>query len=92
MSPQCYYYDAMQCKAEAERVGGVCLSHVTAANRSGSGNGTYCKVHSDGSSECIFEDFKSCNAMSSNDKSVCVRNNAKSKPPESFKFLNGVYY
>ena len=91
MSPQCHYYDATQCKADANRIGGVCLVNKRAGVQSGSGNGLYCKVQSDGASECIFEDFNSCNDKALKDKSVCVRNNNKTKPPESFKFLNGVY-
>lgn len=90
MAPQCFYYDAEQCQKAANAAGGVC-THNSQEGAVGFGNSVYCKVRSDRVSECIYDDYSSCTASAAKDKSICVRNSRKAKPPQPFKYQNGVY-
>jgi hypothetical protein len=91
MAPQCLYYDAKQCRLEAQKSSGLCI--VNPQLRSfGHGNSVYCKTGADRVSQCIYEDFNACNAEAVKDGSVCVRNITKAKPPAEFQYQNGVYH
>lgn len=90
MTPQCYYYDAQQCRQAAQKVSGVCSSNPDEPAMA-QGNSVYCKFRADKISECIYDDYNMCNRDARREGAVCVRNQRKYVPPEPFQYQNGVY-
>jgi hypothetical protein len=84
MPPQCYYYDASQCRADASKMGGACRVNVETVSLP-EGYGNFCLVYSATVSECLYLDFASCETEARQKEGICVRNYTKPQPPPYFE-------
>lgn len=82
---QCYYYDAKQCRKEADILGGICVVNEESVNLP-EGYGNYCLVISETTIECSYLDYSSCDQASKRQDGVCLRNNKKPDPLPSYQF------
>jgi hypothetical protein len=69
--PQCIYFDANTCRAEANHQHGACVVNPQEVGLVPS-VGAYCIVTSGGASSCTFQDATSCSREAVHQGGVCV--------------------
>lgn len=70
--PQCIYFDASNCRRDAQRQQGFCVvnpQEVTLAP----GTGAYCLIGSGGAASCDFQDIRDCSREAAHQNAVCVQ-------------------
>jgi hypothetical protein len=91
LPPQCNYYDAAECQADAARQGGVCSANPQQLTLQ-SGIGQYCLATSYGASLCIYPDRGSCMADAVRQHGACTAapNVAPGKAPDPYSAVGGL--
>ena len=84
-APQCYYYDATNCRKDANTLGGICVVNEESINLP-EGYGNYCLVISTEIVECLYLDRSSCDSEAKRQNGVCLRNNSKPAPLPSYEY------
>jgi len=89
--PQCIYYDASQCQADAARQGGVCSANAAQLTLQ-PGIGQYCVVSSDGASACIYPDRQTCMTEAVREHGACAEapTIAPGKAPDPYAAVGGL--
>ena len=84
-APQCYYYDANNCRKDANTLGGTCVVNEESINLP-DGYGNYCLVISAEIVQCLYLDWSSCDSEARRQNAVCIRNNSKPAPLPSYEY------
>jgi len=71
LSPQCMYYDANQCRLDAQRQGAICSANPKEV-RLTRGVGQYCVVTSELVSLCVYGDREPCEADARRQNGTCT--------------------
>lgn len=89
LTTQCLYVDANECRIEAGRHGGSCVTNPAEVTLPQATNFPYC-VTGAGYAECKFIDQGSCNAEAAQRGGACVQSFAatgKNSPPDPYRDL-----
>lgn len=89
ITPQCLYFDAHQCRTQAQRSGGSCAINPTEVTLPSGGTYPYC-VTGPGYTSCKFVDRGSCEAEAGRQRASCVESfsaGAASAPPDPYRDL-----
>jgi hypothetical protein len=71
IAPQCIYYDANQCRRDANRQGGICSANPREI-RDTPNVGQYCLLTSERVSLCVYSDRASCDADAARQNAACT--------------------
>jgi hypothetical protein len=90
LPPQCIYYDAQQCRQEAQRQGATCATNATEL-RLTDGPGQFCVVTSGHYSVCAYLDRPSCEAEAIRQHGACAAstNHVAVGAPDPYSTVNG---
>ena len=88
ITEQCLYFDANECRIQAQRAGGSCDVNPTEVTLPSAGTYPYCVVGA-GYSACKFVDRGSCDAEARRLKANCVQSftASASAPPDPYRDL-----
>jgi hypothetical protein len=90
LSPQCIYYDADNCRREANRQGAICSANKDEV-RLTTNVGQYCLVTSQQVSLCIYSDRGTCSADTERQHGTCTNapTVAPSAAPDPYAAIGG---
>lgn len=71
LSPLCIYYDADNCRKEADRQGGICSVNANEVKLP-INVGQYCLTTSEGASFCVYSDRGACTADAARQHGACT--------------------
>lgn len=86
---QCLYFDANQCRTQAQRSGGSCAVNPVEVTLPAGGTFPYC-LSGPGYASCRFADRGSCEAEAARQRLSCVESfatGAASAPPDPYRDL-----
>jgi len=83
--PQCWYYDARECKTEAVKEHARCSINPKETMASGAG-GSYCIVDSDKRPVCTFQSWESCEDVAAKKNGAVCFQNSKEQNNDPYRY------